>query len=220
MGPTEIMMMKAATIQQPVGPLARSRAREIQDSNPRLTSYVPAGFQIVDPSPGRTFGSLHGSPKSEAVELDLLQQLLSLSHSSAFIFYFWQNTHNKGASNQPCFALLPRRWLSICIPFGKLVVVFIVLSIPLLQETIHIMIYALYGIGAALTLFWFFLLRPRTGGKDAPPTVTSSPIMPFPIFGVMAEFFKSPNSMVKRCTADIGPVFTIPVSPPCEIRHW
>lgn len=66
---------------------------------------------------------------------------------------------------------------------------------------------------AALILFsvWFVLLRPRRGGKNAPPTVVHSPVVPFPIVGVLAEFFKSPNTMIKRCYEDYGPVFTIPV---------
>jgi hypothetical protein len=60
-------------------------------------------------------------------------------------------------------------------------------------------------------LLWYVLLRPRRGGQNAPPTVTESPVVPLPVFGVIAEFFKSPNTMMKRCVADYGPVFTIPV---------
>jgi hypothetical protein len=63
----------------------------------------------------------------------------------------------------------------------------------------------------ALSALWFFLLRPRKGGKDAPPVVTESPVVPIPIIGVICEFFKGPNDMVKRCHRDYGPVFTIPV---------
>jgi len=65
---------------------------------------------------------------------------------------------------------------------------------------------------AVVFLLWFVLLRPRKGGKDAPPTVTASRVVPIPVFGVLAEFFKSPNTMVKRCVEDYGSVFTIPVS--------
>jgi len=65
---------------------------------------------------------------------------------------------------------------------------------------------------AVAFLFWFTLLRPRKGGKNAPPTVTASSVVPIPIFGVLAEFFKSPNTMVQRCVRDYGSVFTIPVS--------
>ena len=65
-------------------------------------------------------------------------------------------------------------------------------------------------------LFYVFLLRPRTGGKNAPPTVTSSPVVPLPFIGVLGEFFKSPNTMVKRCCQDIGSVFTIPVRCLCR----
>ena len=58
---------------------------------------------------------------------------------------------------------------------------------------------------------WWLLLRPRTGGKDAPPCVVTSTIVPIPIFGVLLEFLKSPNEMMKRCYRDYGSVFTIPV---------
>ena len=71
--------------------------------------------------------------------------------------------------------------------------------------------YLIGGGALTLLLLWYILLRPRKGGKDAPPIVTSSPLVPIPIFGVMAEFFKSPNNMVKRCYKDIGSIFTIPV---------
>ena len=63
-----------------------------------------------------------------------------------------------------------------------------------------------------LILFWFFALRPRRGGKYAPPLVLDSTVVPIPFVGVIAEFFKSPNSMVKRCYNDYGLCFTIPVS--------
>lgn len=73
-----------------------------------------------------------------------------------------------------------------------------------------------------LVAIWFFLLRPRTGGKNAPPTVTWSTVVPVPIFGVIIEFFKSPNTMVKRCLKDIGPVFTVPVrtTPNCFLAFF
>lgn len=64
---------------------------------------------------------------------------------------------------------------------------------------------------AVCILVWFVLLRPRQGSKDAPPTVTFSTVAPVPIFGVLIEFFKSPNNMIKRCLTDYGGVFTIPV---------
>jgi hypothetical protein len=69
------------------------------------------------------------------------------------------------------------------------------------------------GIAALLCgLFWVILLRPRRGGPQAPPLVTSSPAVPLPsLLGVLAEFFRSPNTMVKRCYQDYGSVFTIPV---------
>jgi hypothetical protein len=61
-------------------------------------------------------------------------------------------------------------------------------------------------------LFWFLALRPRRGGKNAPPIVFNSSLIPIPFVGVMAEFFKGPHNMMKRCNEDYGPVFTIPVS--------
>jgi hypothetical protein len=70
----------------------------------------------------------------------------------------------------------------------------------------------LYGLLTLLTGLALVLLSPRfKGGKDAPPLVTSSPVVPIPLIGVIAEFFKSPNTMIKRCHRDYGPVFTIPV---------
>ena len=58
---------------------------------------------------------------------------------------------------------------------------------------------------------WYVALRPRKGGKNAPPTVTSSSVCRIPVVGVLVEFFKSPNTMVQRCVKDYGAVFTIPV---------
>lgn len=69
------------------------------------------------------------------------------------------------------------------------------------------------GIFLALYAIWYFLLRPRPGGKDAPPLVTSSTVYNIPIFGVMAEFFSSPNTMMTRCYKDYGNIFTIPIGP-------
>lgn len=54
-----------------------------------------------------------------------------------------------------------------------------------------------------------FLLRPRKGGKDAPPMVQSNPSIP--IVGPCIEFGKSPMKMVKRCYDDYGPIFTLPI---------
>ena len=58
---------------------------------------------------------------------------------------------------------------------------------------------------------WYVALRPRKGGKNAPPTVTSSSVCRIPVVGVLVEFFQSPNTMVQRCVKDYGAVFTIPV---------
>lgn len=69
-----------------------------------------------------------------------------------------------------------------------------------------------YYLALGLIAFWWFALRPRRGGKDAPPLVTESKVVPFPLIGVIGEFLKSPNDMMKRCYDDYGQVFTIPVS--------
>ena len=60
---------------------------------------------------------------------------------------------------------------------------------------------------------WFCFIRPRyiVGGKDGPIVVTTSPSVPIPFLGVIAEFLKGPNDMMKRCYDDYGSVFTIPV---------
>ena len=69
----------------------------------------------------------------------------------------------------------------------------------------------LYYIGGVLFLLYFLVLRPRRGGKDAPPTVLSSPVFPGPI-GMAIEFGKGPVAMIQRCYELYGGVFTIPVS--------
>ena len=72
----------------------------------------------------------------------------------------------------------------------------------------------LYVVVLLLVALYLFVLRPRQGGKDGPPLVLESPVFPIPVIGVIMEFFHSPNTMVKRCYRDYGPVFTIPV------RHY
>ena len=70
----------------------------------------------------------------------------------------------------------------------------------------------LYGLLALITSLAMIIISPRfKGGKDAPPVVTQSTVVPIPLIGVIAEFFKSPNTMIKRCYKDYGPVYTIPV---------
>ena len=55
-------------------------------------------------------------------------------------------------------------------------------------------------------------LRPRKSGrKDAPPLITTSPVSSVPLLGPAIEFGKSPVKMVRRCYDDYGPVFTVPV---------
>jgi len=81
-----------------------------------------------------------------------------------------------------------------------------------IQTMLWLQIFAVFLLVLYLTVF-----RPRKGGKDAPPMVLESPVFPIPIIGVIMEFFKSPNSMVKRCHKDYGPVFTIPVSLHCPV---
>jgi hypothetical protein len=69
-----------------------------------------------------------------------------------------------------------------------------------------------YYLALGLITLWWFLLRPRGGGKGSPPLVTESKLMPIPFVGVVSEFLKSPHEMMKRCYNDYGQVFTIPVS--------
>jgi hypothetical protein len=69
-----------------------------------------------------------------------------------------------------------------------------------------------FYVALGLISIWWLLLRPRGGGKDSPPLVTKSKIFPnLPLVGVISEFLKNPNEMMKRCYADYGQVFTIPV---------
>lgn len=68
-----------------------------------------------------------------------------------------------------------------------------------------------YYFSVALFSIWWLLLRPRSGGKDSPPLVTASTVVRIPIVGVIAEFLKNPNEMMKRCYKDYGQVFTIPI---------
>jgi hypothetical protein len=75
-----------------------------------------------------------------------------------------------------------------------------------------------YYLAVGLAAFWWFLLRPRTGGKNSPPLVTSSSVVPIPLVGVIGEFLKNPNEMMKRCYKDYGQVFTIPVSPTNDVN--
>ena len=72
-------------------------------------------------------------------------------------------------------------------------------------------------VALGIVAFWWFLLRPRMGGKDAPLVVTSSTVFSIPFVGVIAEFLSNPNEMMKRCYKDYGSVFTIPVRV-CEHR--
>jgi hypothetical protein len=68
------------------------------------------------------------------------------------------------------------------------------------------------AVGAGLFLVWYALLRPRRGGKHAPPLVTDCGGGSWvPLIGHLLEFFRSPNSMIRRCSTEVGPVFTIPV---------
>lgn len=69
-----------------------------------------------------------------------------------------------------------------------------------------------YFVAVGLFAVWWFLLRPRGGGKGSPPLVVTSSVVPFPVVGVIGEFLKNPNEMMKRCYKDYGQVFTIPVS--------
>jgi hypothetical protein len=68
-----------------------------------------------------------------------------------------------------------------------------------------------YYVAIVLLVFWALLLRPRRAGSNI-PLVTESKLFGYlPFVGVLSEFLKSPNDMMKRCVADYGSVFTIPV---------
>ena len=84
-------------------------------------------------------------------------------------------------------------------------------TIPYLSSVPEPVIGASVVVVLIIATFWIFLLRPRRGNcRDTPPLVlTAKNNIPF--IGVLIEFFSSPNTMVKRCVKDYGPVFTIPV---------
>lgn len=67
------------------------------------------------------------------------------------------------------------------------------------------------GVPVLVLLLALILLRPRKGGANAPPMVTSSPIVKIPLIGTALEFGKSPVKMVRRCYDEYGPVFTVPM---------
>lgn len=50
-----------------------------------------------------------------------------------------------------------------------------------------------YYLAAILAGFLWFLLRPRSGGKNSPPLVTTSSVVPIPLVGVIFEFLKTPT---------------------------
>eukprot|EP00541_Cyclophora_tenuis_P003273 CAMPEP_0116575070 /NCGR_PEP_ID=MMETSP0397-20121206/19749_1 /TAXON_ID=216820 /ORGANISM="Cyclophora tenuis, Strain ECT3854" /LENGTH=493 /DNA_ID=CAMNT_0004103913 /DNA_START=1 /DNA_END=1483 /DNA_ORIENTATION=- len=65
----------------------------------------------------------------------------------------------------------------------------------------------------------YLLIRPRKGDANAPPCVTSSPVVPVPILGMALEFGLSPVKTITRCFHEFGVntlfhefggVFTIP----------
>jgi len=94
--------------------------------------------------------------------------------------------------------IYPFTFINYCYYFGNI--------------TTTMMEWLLYGLLALITGLAMLIISPRfKGGKDAPPVVTNSPVVPIPLIGVIAEFFKSPNTMIKRCYKDYGPVYTIPV---------
>jgi hypothetical protein len=68
-----------------------------------------------------------------------------------------------------------------------------------------------FYLALGLFSFWFLALRPRKGGKNAPPLVSESSVVPLPLIGVISEFLKSPNDMMRRCYKDYGQIYTIPV---------
>jgi uncharacterized protein (TIGR03382 family) len=66
------------------------------------------------------------------------------------------------------------------------------------------------ALAVALLGLWL-LVRPRKGGPNTPPMVLSSSVVPIPYIGMAIEFGKSPIRMVRRCLAQYGPIFTVPV---------
>ena len=70
------------------------------------------------------------------------------------------------------------------------------------------MLFVVYIAGAILLAVYLLLLRPRRGGKNAPPLVLSSPVGPL---AMALEFGKGPVNMITRCYKTYGSVFTIPV---------
>lgn len=69
---------------------------------------------------------------------------------------------------------------------------------------------AVVALAVALLGLWL-LVRPRKGGPNAPPMVLSSPVVAIPYIGMAIEFGKSPVKMVRRCLAQYGPIYTVPV---------
>ncbi|KAI2510455.1 cytochrome P450-like protein [Fragilaria crotonensis] len=72
------------------------------------------------------------------------------------------------------------------------------------------MLFVVYIAGAILLAVYLLLLRPRRGGKNAPPLVLSSPMGPL---AMALEFGKGPVNMITRCYKAYGSVFTIPLGP-------
>jgi len=70
----------------------------------------------------------------------------------------------------------------------------------------------LYGLIGLILVIYLVFVRPRRGGKDAPPLVDTSPIVAGP-FGMILEFGKSPVRMIRRCYDTYGGIYTIPLGP-------
>jgi len=73
-------------------------------------------------------------------------------------------------------------------------------------------LYPFYVLGLIILVLYYVLLKPRRGGKDAPPVVDFSPIVSGP-FGMILEFGKSPVRMIRRCYDLYGGIYTIPLGP-------
>ena len=157
--------------------------------------HIPADVHVTKKGPGyHSFGALH---EWEYVN-DLMRSVRAAtsSQSSAPLFVIASLVTDK-----------PRRHFVVC--------AFLLRKNNGNHRSYHIntMIeWLLYGLLALISILSLLIISPRfKGSKNAPPLVTSSSIVPIPLFGVIAEFFKSPNNMIKRCYKDYGPVFTIPV---------
>jgi len=67
---------------------------------------------------------------------------------------------------------------------------------------------ALIGLVVTSVILYFLVPR-KAANSDAPPMVTSSPVVKIPLIGQIIEFGLGPINMVSRCYKEYGPVFTV-----------